>query len=99
MLGINHRKYPLHTNKLYHIKSLSYNKRINESDYKDYPILDQYKHLVDYLSYKLISPLLPAYSADVLINGEKKYPQLLESLESATQSIHILYYIFEDDEI
>ncbi len=99
MLGINHRKYPLHTNKLYHIKSLSYDKRINESDYSDYPILDQYKHLVDYLSYKLISPLLPAYSADVLINGEKKYPQLLESLESATQSIHILYYIFEDDEI
>ena len=99
ILGINLKKNPLHTNKLYHKKARTYENIINQSDYHKYPATNKHKHLIDYLSYKLESPLLPAYSVEVMINGEKKYPQLLKSLEAAKYSIHILYYIFEDDEI
>lgn len=35
----------------------------------------------------------------LLINGEEKFEYLLQSLEDATQSIHLEYYIFEMDTI
>ena len=99
MLGINNKKHPFHTHKLETKKKLSYAKKIQESNYHQYPVLDKHKNLIDYLSYKIESPLLPAYETEVLINGENKYPKLFESLDNAKYSIHILYYIFEDDEI
>jgi cardiolipin synthase len=36
---------------------------------------------------------------DVLINGEEKFPVLLEELSKARLSIHLDYYIIEDDDI
>ena len=38
-------------------------------------------------------------SIQVLINGEDKFPVLLKELNKAIKSIHIEYYIFNDDEI
>lgn len=38
-------------------------------------------------------------SIQVLINGEDKFPVLLKELKKAKKSIHIEYYIFNDDEI
>lgn len=35
----------------------------------------------------------------LLINGEVKFPEILESLRKAKHHIHIEYYIFENDEI
>ncbi len=35
----------------------------------------------------------------LLINGEKKFPALLESLRGAEQHIHLEYYTFSDDEV
>lgn len=36
---------------------------------------------------------------ELLLNGEQKFPQLLEDLEKAVHSIHLEYYIFEPDTI
>lgn len=35
----------------------------------------------------------------LLINGEEKFPALIEDLENAQQSIHLVYYIIEDGKI
>lgn len=35
----------------------------------------------------------------LLLNGESKFPDVLESLKNAKHHIHIEYYIYEDDEI
>lgn len=36
---------------------------------------------------------------DLLINGEEKFPKLIEDLKSAKKFIHIEYYIYENDNI
>src|SRR5690606_8888397 len=35
----------------------------------------------------------------VLMNGENKFPEVLEALKNAKHHIHIVYYIYEDDRI
>ncbi len=35
---------------------------------------------------------------DLLINGEQKFPRLLDDMAAAQKSIHLEYYIYEDDE-
>lgn len=45
------------------------------------------------------SPLTTNNKAELLINGEEKFPAVLEALRNATHHIHIEYYIYEDDEI
>ena len=37
--------------------------------------------------------------ATLLINGEEKFPELIESIRNAKHHIHIQYYIYENDEI
>ena len=34
-----------------------------------------------------------------MINGEKKFPEVLQAMKQAKDHIHIEYYIYEDDEI
>lgn len=38
-------------------------------------------------------------TATLLLNGEEKFPDVIESLKNAKHHIHIEYYIYEDDEI
>lgn len=45
------------------------------------------------------SPLTTNNKAELLINGEEKFPAVLEALRNAKHHIHIEYYIYEDDEI
>lgn len=45
------------------------------------------------------SPLVGGNRVTLLINGEEKFPELLEALERAERHIHIEYYIYEDDTI
>lgn len=44
-----------------------------------------------------LSPLTSDNTVKLIVNGENKFPDLLEALKSATDHIHIEYYIFEDD--
>lgn len=45
------------------------------------------------------SPLTPNNQVKLLINGEDKFPAVLDALKQAKDHIHIEYYIYEDDEI
>ncbi len=59
---------------------------------------NNFKKLTSFLN-KDLSPFTLNNHAEVLINGEEKFPRLLEALKSAKSHIHIEYYIFSDDDI
>lgn len=46
-----------------------------------------------------MSPLTSKNAVKLLINGEQKFPEVLNAIQEAKYHIHIEYYIFEDDEI
>ncbi len=55
------------------------------------------------LAYMLVkeswSPLTSNNAVKILLNGENKFPEVLEALKEAKNHIHMEYYIYEDDEI
>ena len=48
---------------------------------------------------ELRSPLTRRNKVKLLINGEEKFPEVLEAIRDAKHHIHIEYYIYEQDEI
>jgi cardiolipin synthase len=46
-----------------------------------------------------LSPLTSDNAVKLMVNGENKFPDVLEALKNAKDHIHIEYYIFEDDHI
>jgi cardiolipin synthase len=57
------------------------------------------RELAMMLKKALKSPLTRRNSVKLLINGEEKFPEVLEALRKAKHHIHIEYYIYEQDEI
>lgn len=47
----------------------------------------------------LKSPLTRKNRVKLLVNGEEKFPELMQVLEQAKHHIHLEYYIYEQDEI
>ena len=45
------------------------------------------------------SPLTRYNKVKLLLNGEEKFPELIDCLENAKHHIHLEYYIYEQDEI
>lgn len=46
-----------------------------------------------------MSPLTDGNSVKILINGEKKFPEVFEAIDEAKNHVHIEYFIFENDKI
>lgn len=46
-----------------------------------------------------LSPVTDHNYAELLLNGEQKFPKMLEVLKKAEHHIHLEYYIFEEDTI
>jgi cardiolipin synthase A/B len=61
--------------------------------------LMQNAELVSMLIKDIKSPLTRNNKVKLLLNGEEKFPELIECLENAKHHIHIEYYIYEQDEI
>ncbi|HLV69842.1 MAG TPA: cardiolipin synthase [Xanthomarina sp.] len=57
------------------------------------------KKLVNLILKENLSPLTNSNNVKLLINGEEKFPDVLEGIAHAKKHIHIEYYIFEDDNI
>ncbi|MCC5918354.1 MAG: cardiolipin synthase [Cryomorphaceae bacterium] len=55
--------------------------------------------LVELLFNENSSPLTDGNKVELLINGEEKFPRLLEDIARAKHHIHLQYYIFENDGI
>src|ERR1044072_4156461 len=60
---------------------------------------DDNAELVAMLLKDLHSPLTCGNSVKVLLNGEEKFPELMECLKKAKHHIHIEYYIYVQDDI
>ena len=59
----------------------------------------QNAELTSMLIRDLGSPLTTHNKVKLLINGEVKFPELINALKSATHHIHLEYYIYEYDDI
>ena len=100
--GINYRKRKLYTKKLIKDKILrqKINRRIQQySEQVRSSAIFPASHLklTSFIDACNASPLTANNSVSLLINGEEKFPVLLEALQSATSHIHLEYYIYEDD--
>ena len=102
--GINYRKRELYSKKIINDDNLWIQIKENISTYSaqtyfNIAELDRpNKQLAKYLSSEM-SPLTPGNTARLLINGEEKFPAVIQALEEAKDHIHIEYYIYENDKI
>lgn len=102
-VGLNYRKRGLYLKKL-EIDELEFPKleqkvqvSSQEALLRNSDSIGHFHHLANFSkSKRLISD---NNSASLLINGENKFPDVIESLKNAKHHIHIEYYIYENDEI
>ena len=105
LFGVNYWKL-----KLYNKKSLE-DEKILEKLKKEMKIysnetiapadmaVGENKELAVMLAKELHSPLTRRNRVKLLINGEEKFPEVLEALRNAKHHIHLEYYIYEKGEI
>ena len=100
--GVNYRKRKLYSKKLIKDKILrqkikrriqQYSESVNRSAFFPKP----HQKLAAFIENCNPSPLKANNSVTLLLNGEEKFPALLEALKTATSHIHLEYYIYEDD--
>ena len=63
------------------------------------PAVLQNAELTSMLVKDLGSPLSKNNRVKILVDGDEKFPELLQALQNAKQHIHIEYYIYEYDQI
>lgn len=101
--GINYRRKKLYSKKLQMNEAMerALNDRIRDHSLEAYAqgsgAVGNNDLLFRYLL-KEGSPLTGGNNVELLLNGERKFPQVLEQLRAATHHIHVEYYIYEDDE-
>lgn len=102
--GINYQKRKIYTKKLVQDEDL---RRKLQNDILQYskntleqsPEIQSSRELAVLLFRDIKSPLTANNKVQVLINGENKFPEVLEALKNAKHHIHIEYYIYEEGEI
>ena len=103
--GINYRKRKMYDKKLIEDQRLGQeiNERIlsySKSTFENhYALLESNKELAYMLAKNIKSPLTSNNAVRLLVNGEMKFPEVLEALKKAKHHIHIEYYIYEDGKI
>ncbi len=103
--GINYRNRRMYSKKLIENTELSdkllekiyqYSKQtFNLSD----ATVQSNEELANLILKDTLSPLTSDNAVKLMVNGENKFPDVLEALKNAKDHIHIEYYIFEDDHI
>ncbi|MDO3628121.1 cardiolipin synthase [Mucilaginibacter sp. BT774] len=103
--GTNWRKNKLYNKKIVRDKTVlaDLRERITLESEKALDTQEQairkHRKLALYLLKDGMSPLTGGNEVKLLINGENKFPEVLEALRRAKHHIHIQYYIFEDGDI
>ena len=100
--GINYRKRKLYSKKLTTDKILRNKINLRIQEYSEQvrcsPLFPKvHQKLATFIESCKASPLTANNSVALLINGEEKFPALLEALKTATSHIHLEYYIYEGD--
>lgn len=105
IFGVNYRKRLIYSKKL-----VADEKRLQELDKQTILLSARNlrKHagdignghsLVNLLMNDSLSPLTTGNEVKLLINGEEKFPEVLNTLQNAKHHIHLEYYIYENDHI
>lgn len=103
--GINYRHRKMYSKKLFQNDNLAvkFQQRIlhySEQTFRqNHATVLSNKELAFMLLKDSMSPLTAKNSVKLLINGEQKFPEVLQAIKNAKHHIHIEYYIYEDDEI
>lgn len=103
--GINYRHRKMYSKKLYGNDDLANKFRHDILQYSELTFKENgnavlgNKELAFMILKDSMSPLTSKNALKLLINGEQKFPEVLNAIKSAKHHIHIEYYIYEDDEI
>lgn len=103
--GINYRKRKLYNSKLLVDEALLTDFRKIIAPYvlspstSQRPALLHNRELASLLSRDLRSQPTRNNRVKVLVNGEEKFPEVLEAIRAARHHVHVEYYIYEDDDI
>jgi cardiolipin synthase len=105
LFGINYRKRKIYSKKLSENDELA-NKirediyRYSKQTFNECDATVQNNRELAYMLLKdTTSPLTGRNSVKLLVNGENKFPEVLQAIQDAKHHIHIEYYIYDDDEI
>nr|WP_205504310.1 cardiolipin synthase [Rufibacter sp. SYSU D00308] len=103
--GINYKKRRIYTKKL--VEDEIFLQRLEERVHASTeetlatssPTVQNYRELIKLLLNDGLSPLTSGNRVKLLLNGEQKFPEVLQALQSARHHIHIEYYIIDNDHI
>lgn len=103
--GINYRKHKMYSKKLEEDVMLV--NKLKESTFRNSKMvfdkagvsIQSFRELALLLITDSMSPLMGNNDVRILINGEKKFPEVINALKAAKDHIHVEYYIYDDDEI
>ncbi|HRP58137.1 cardiolipin synthase [Agriterribacter sp.] len=101
--GINYRKRKMYSKKLTADDDLSAKLREDVFRYSKHtfehsdPEVQSNRELALMLVKDSLSPLTAGNEVKLLVNGEQKFPEVLDAIQRARNHIHIEYYIYEDD--
>lgn len=102
--GINYRKNTIYSKSLFNDgfeKELTEQLKDSQNQiFEEFTSLfPKYSRLSKLVLNQKIFPLTKNNYVKLLMNGEEKYPQVIEAINNAKNHIHIEYYIFENDKI
>jgi cardiolipin synthase len=103
--GINYRKRKMYSKKIFNNPELK--KTIQNHIFETsqtvintrYDSVKNFKKLAGLVLNQISSPISQGNDVKLLLNGENKFPSVLEALKNAKDHIHIEYYIFDAGEI
>ncbi|MDP3469339.1 MAG: cardiolipin synthase [Daejeonella sp.] len=103
--GVNYRTRRMYSKKL--IKNSELSDKLREKIYQyskqtfnlSDATVQSNEELATLILKDTLSPLTSDNSIKLMVNGENKFPDVLEALKNAKDHIHIEYYIFEDNHI
>lgn len=105
LFGINYKNRKMYTKKLFDNEEMATQLREKVYRYSKQTFIENDTVVKSNreLAYMLVndvqSPLTANNSVKLLMNGEQKFPEVLQALKEAKHHIHIEYYIYENDEI
>ena len=105
LFGINFWKTKLYSKKSVNDEKMLRTLKEQMKVYKDETIapadlsVENNRELAIMLAKELRSPLTRRNKVKLLLNGEEKFPEVLEAIRNAKHHIHIEYYIYEQDKI
>nr|WP_299202732.1 cardiolipin synthase [uncultured Brumimicrobium sp.] len=103
--GINYRKRKLYSKKLIIDDELSKRLKKDILGQSETALnnarttLKEYNKIINMMTTETINSISDINEVELLLNGENKFPKVIETLKKAKHHIHIEYYIFENDTI